>query len=138
MADTDKPRLLSGGNPQIPKGDGPEPVARYLDAMPGWKQDAGRFFDDLVMQVVPNVSKAVRWNSPMYGLPDEGWFASVHCLNKAVRVTFFMGEHLTPKPPKNMKAADVRCVDLTEGEAYDAEQMRSWISQAITMPGWSP
>src|SRR6476660_1853428 len=101
---TDKPVLLSGGNPQIAKGDGDAPVQEYVAAMPGWKRDLGRRIDALVVHTVPDVQKAVKWNSPFYGVDGEGWFLNFHCFTKYVKVAFFRGAALTPQPPGESKS----------------------------------
>ena len=128
-------RLLSGGNPQIPKGDGDAPVQAYISAMPEWKQDVGRRLDDLIVREVPDVKKAVRWNSPWYGVEGLGWFASVHVFTRYVKVTFLNGVSLDPVPPGGGKDPDARWVDIYEGE-FDEEQMAAWIRQASALPGW--
>lgn len=132
------PRLLAGGNPQIPKGDGDAPVQAYIAAMPGWKQEIGRRFDALVERTVPGVKKAVRWNSPFYGVEGLGWFCSVHCLTRAVKVTFFAGAGLEPEPPGKGKDPDARWVDIPEG-GFDAleAQLEAWVRQAAARPGWA-
>lgn len=133
-----KPALLSGGNPQIPKGDGDAPVEAYIDAMPGWKQDIGRQLDTLITKTVPRVQKAVRWNSPFYGMEGRGWFVSAHCLTNYVKVTFFRGLSLDPIPPGGTeKSGDARWIDIHEGE-FDEKQMQAWIKQAARLPGWIP
>lgn len=131
-----EPKLLSGGNPQIPKGDGDAPVQAYLDAMPGWKQAVGRRLDELIEAAVPGVRKAVRWNSPLYGAEDGRWFTSFHCFTKYVKVTFFDGAQLDPVPPEASKSGDTRYVHLHEDEALDEAQLRSWFEQASRLPGW--
>ena len=130
-----KPVLLSGGNPQIANADGDAPVQAYIAAMPGWKSDVGRRLDDLIVRTVPDVRKAVRWNSPFYGVEGQGWFASCHVLTRYVKVTFFRGASLRPVPPGSGKDKDARWVDIYEGE-LDAEQMVEWIRQAAAVPGW--
>ncbi|MCY4640004.1 MAG: DUF1801 domain-containing protein [Chloroflexi bacterium] len=130
-----KPVLLSGGNPQIPKGDGDAPVQSYIEAMPGWKRDIGRCLDDLVVRTVPGVRKAVRWNSPWYGVEGQGWFASCHVFTRYVKVTFLAGRLLDPLPPGSGKDPDARWVDIYEGE-FDEEQMAAWFRQAAALPGW--
>ena len=130
-----KPRLLSGGNPQIAKADGDAPVQAYIAAMPGWKSDIGRRLDTLVVRNVPNVRKAVRWNSPFYGIKGEGWFLSYHVFTRFVRVTFFLGRSLRPVPAGSGKDKDARWFDIFEGE-LDEEQMARWIRQAAALPGW--
>jgi hypothetical protein len=131
------PKLLSGGNPQIAKGDGDAPVQAYIAAMPGWKHDIGRQLDTLIDRTIPDVRKAIRWNSPFYGIEGQGWFVSVHCLTKCVRITFFRGTSLRPAPPVSFKAEGVRSVDVSEG-AFDEAQMESWVRQAAALPGWIP
>jgi len=130
------PKLLSGGNPQIPKGDGDGPVEAYLQAMPGWKATVGRRLDELVVEVVPGVRKAVRWNSPFYGVEGRGWFLSFHCFTKYVKVTFFNGSSLAPAPPESSKDADARYLHVFEGGIADEDQLRSWIDQASSLSGW--
>lgn len=131
-----KPVLLSGGNPQIPKGEGDAPVQAYLAVMPGWKQGVGRRVDELVVATVPGVRKAVKWNSPFYGAPgQEGWFLSFHCFNKYVKVTFFRGMSLRPVPPGESKSQDTRYLDIREDAELDEAQLTSWIKQASKLPG---
>lgn len=129
-----KPKLLSGGNPQIAKADGERPVQAYLAALSGWKQEVGRQLDELIVQAVPGVHKAVRWNSPMYGVKGQGWFASVHVYTKYVKITFFKGTSLVPIPPGGT-AQEARWVDIHEGE-MNREQLGQWIRQAAAIPGW--
>ena len=131
----DKPVLLAGGNPQIAKADGDAPVQAYIAAMPGWKSDVGRRLDDLIERAVPDVRKAVRWNSPFYGVEGQGWFATTHVFTRYVKVTFLNGASLQPAPPGAGKDKDARWVDLHEGE-FDAEQMEAWIRQSAALPGW--
>ena len=136
---TRKPKLLSGGNPQIPKGDGDAPVQAYIAAMPGWKQDIGRKLDALITKSVPGVQKAVRWNSPFYGVEGRGWFLGAHCLTKYVKVTFFRGLSLKPIPPGGTpKSGDARWLDIYEDDGFDEKQMTAWIKQAAALPGWVP
>ena len=131
-----EPRLLSGGNPQIPKGDGDAPVDAYLAAMPGWKQRIGREVDALVVRTLPDVRKAVKWNSPFYGAPDqEGWFLSFHCFDRYVKLTFFRGTSLDPVPPGRSKQPEVRYLDIREEDAIDEAQLANWIRQASALPG---
>ena len=133
-----KPKLLSGGNPQIAKADGDAPVQAYIAAMPGWKRDVGRRLDALVGRTVPNVRKAVRWNSPFYGVEGAGgpgWFMGVHCMTKYVKVAFFRGASLRPLPPVESKQKDVRYVHLHENEELDEALLASWIRQASELPG---
>lgn len=131
-----EPKLLSGGNPQIPKGDGDAPVKAYIAAMPGWKNEAGRRLDELVVRTVPDVRKAVKWNSPFYGIEGLGWFLSFHCFNKYIKVTFFKGAALNPPPPVASKDADVRYLHILEDEPVDEKQLADWIAQAAKLPGW--
>jgi hypothetical protein len=130
-----KPRLLSGGNPQIGKGDGDAPVQAYIAAMPGWKRDVGRRIDALVERNVPGVRKAVRWNSPFYGVEGQGWFLGLHCMTKYVKVAFFRGKALRPLPPGESKQKDVRYLDIHEDDPRDDELLASWIRQASELPG---
>ncbi|WP_340559361.1 DUF1801 domain-containing protein [Streptomyces sp. GSL17-111] len=130
-----EPRLLSGGNPQIPKGDGPAAVQAYLDAMPGWKRDVGRRLDALVVRTVPDVRKAVRWNSPFYGVEGDGWFLSFHCFTRYVKVTWLNGSSLDPRPPGASKHDQVRYLDIHEDDVLDEELLESWIRQAVELPG---
>ena len=132
---SDKPVLLSGGNPQIPKGYGDGPVQAYIDAMPGWKSEVGRKLDALVEKTVPGVSKAVKWNSPFYGIEGDGWFLSYHCFAKYIKLTFFRGTALDPVPPVASKTEQTRYVHIHEGEAFDEAQLASWIKQASALPG---
>ena len=130
-----KVKLLSGGNPQIAKGDGDAPVQAYIDAMPDWKHDVGRALDTLIEGTVPDVRKAVRWNSPFYGVADNGWFLSYHCFTKYVKVTFLNGASLDPPPPEASKHPDVRYLHIHENEEIDEGQLKSWIEQAANLPG---
>lgn len=132
----DGPVLLSGGNPQIPKGDGPEPVKAYLDAMPGWKQGVGRRLDALIERAVPDVAKAVRWNSPFYGVEGQGWFASFHCFDRYIKVSFLKGADFDPLPPVGSKDPNARYAHVHEGEEIDEDLFQSWIRQAADLPGW--
>ncbi len=129
-----EPVLLSGGNPQIAKGDGDEPVQAYIAAMPDWKRDLGRRIDALIERAVPKVRKAVRWNSPFYGVEGQGWFLSLHCYTKYVQVTFLNGSSLDPLPPKGSKHPAVRYLDIHEGE-LDERQFTAWVKQASRLPG---
>lgn len=129
--------LLSGGNPQIPKGDGDAPVQAYIAAMPGWKSEAGRRLDELITRVVPDVRKAVKWNSPFYGIDGLGWFISFHCFTRYVKVTFFNGARLDPLPPVGSKDPKTRYLHIHEDEAVDEKQLVSWIKQASGLPGWT-
>ena len=130
-----EPILLSGGNPQIPKADGDAPVQAYIAAMPGWKSDLGRRLDDLIVRTVPSVRKAVRWNSPWYGIEGNGWFVSYHVFTRYVKVTFLNGASLCHVPPGSGKDKDSRWVDIYEGELNE-EQMETWVRQAAALPGW--
>jgi hypothetical protein len=129
------PRLLSGGNPQIPKGDGAAPVQAYIDAMPGWKGGVGRRLDDLIVRTVPDVRKAVRWNSPFYGIEDNGWFLSFHCFTTYVKLTWLNGSSLDPLPPDASKHEHVRYSSIHEDEDLDEDVLTSWLRQAAALPG---
>ena len=131
-----KPKLLSGGNPQIAKGDGDAPVQAYIAAIPGWKRDIGRRLDALISRAVPGVRKAVKWNSPFYGMEEKAWFLSFHCFNKYVKVAFFKGASLRPVPPGASKHKDVRYLDIREHDQLDETRMATWIRQAAALPGW--
>jgi len=133
-----RPKLLAGGNPQIPKGDGDAPVQAYIGAMPGWKRDVGRRLDALIVRTVPDVCKAVRWNSPFYGVEGQGWFLNFHCITKYVKVAFFRGASLQPRPPVESKQKDVRYLHIYEDDPLDEELVGSWIRQASELPGWAP
>lgn len=130
-----KPNLLSGGNPQIAKADGDAPVQTYIAAMPGWKRSVGRDLDAIIVRTIPNVRKAVRWNSPFYGIEGQGWFLSIHCLTKYVKVAFFSGTSLRPIPPGESKQKDVRYFHIHEDEQLDEKLVASWIRQASKLPG---
>lgn len=129
-----QPRLLSGGNPQIPKGYGDAPVQAYIAAMPGWKQDVGRHLDTLISHTVPGVCKAVKWNTPFYGIEDGVWFLSYHCFTRYIKVTFFRGTSLRPIPPGLSKHPEVRYLDIYEGQ-LDQAQFVDWVKQASQLPG---
>ncbi|MFP3914029.1 MAG: DUF1801 domain-containing protein [Actinomycetota bacterium] len=129
------PKLLSGGNPQIPKGEGDGPVQDYIAAMPGWKREVGERLDGLIVDTVPDVHKAVKWNQPFYGHEGEGWFLSFRCYTKYVQVQFLKGTSLDPLPPKASKHPEVRYLDIYEDDALDEERLRSWIEQASSLPG---
>ena len=133
-----KPALLSGGNPQIAKGEGDAPVRAYLAAIPGWKRDVGRRLDTLIARAVPKVRKAVKWNSPFYGIEGRGWFLNFHCFTKYVKVAFFRGSSLRPRPPGESTHAEVRYLDIYEGAELDVAQLKKWIRQAAALPGWTP
>ena len=132
-----KPRLLSGGNPQIAKADGDAPVQAYIAAMPGWKRDVGRRLDAIISRHVPAVRKAVKWNSPFYGIEGQGWFLSFHVFTKYVKVTFFRGTSLRPLPPGDSKVKGTRYLDVHEDE-LDEGQFAEWVRQAAAIPGWTP
>ena len=132
---TKTPRLLSGGNPQVPKADGDAPVQAYIQSMPGWKCDAGRRLDALITRTLPDVQKAVRWNSPFYGIAGQGWFLGMHCITKYVKVAFFRGAHLSPLPPVASKQPEVRYLHVHEHEALDEAQFVDWLRQAAQLPG---
>ena len=130
-----KPAPLAGGNPQIAKGYGDAPVQAYIAAMPGWKRDIGRRLDALIVRTVTGVRKAVKWNSPFYGVEDQGgWFLSFHCFTKYVKVTFFRGTSLHPLPPGESKHREVRYLDIHEGD-LDEVQLAAWVKQASQLPG---
>ena len=133
--DDGKPVLLSGGNPQIAKADGDAPVQAYIAAMPDWKSDLGRRLDELIVRNAPEVRKAVRWNSPFYGMEGQGWFVSYHVFARYVKVTFLNGASLRPVPPGSGKDKDARWIDIHEGE-LDEEQMAAWFRQSAALPGW--
>jgi hypothetical protein len=133
-----KATLLAGGNPQIAKADGDGPVQAYIAAMPGWKRDVGRRLDALITRHAPNVRKAVKWNSPFYGIAGQGWFLNFHCFAKYVKVAFFRGTSLRPVPPGESKHKDVRYLDIREDDPLDDAQLATWIRQAAALPGWLP
>jgi len=128
--------LLSGGNPQIAKADGDAPVQAYIAAMPGWKRDAGRRLDALITRAVPKVTKAVKWNSPLYGVEGRGWFVGVHCFAKYIKVAFFNGAALTPMPPVESKDKNTRYFHIHEGDELDETQLVRWMKQASKLDGW--
>ncbi len=130
-----QPVLLSGGNPQIAKGYGDAPVQAYIAAMPGWKSDLGRRLDALIERAAPGVQKAVKWNSPLYGMEGQGWFLSVHCFTKYVKVAFFRGAKLRPVPPGPSKSQDTRYLDIREDDELDEAQFMAWVKQASALPG---
>jgi hypothetical protein len=132
---TAKPVLLSGGNPQIPKGEGDAPVQAYIAAMPGWKRAVGRRLDALIASTVPGVHKAVKWNTPFYGIEGEGWFLGFHCFTKYVKVTFFRGASLRPVPPGESKTPETRYLDIHEDDELDEDQFAAWVKQASELPG---
>ncbi|MDB5488288.1 MAG: hypothetical protein JWQ58_2003 [Reyranella sp.] len=130
------PKLLSGGNPQIAKAEGDAPVQAYISAMPDWRQDVGRRLDILITRTVPGVRKAVKWNSPFYGVEGNGWFLSFHTFTKYVKVAFFKGASLSPPPPGTSKQKEVRYLDIRQDDAFDEKQVASWVRQAAKLPGW--
>ena len=127
--------ILSGGNPQIARGDGDKPVQMYIANMPEWKREVGRQLDDLIVRTVPNVRKAVRWNSPFYGVDGQGWFISYHVFARYVKVTFLKGKSLDPLPPIDSKDPDARYYHIFE-DGMDKAQMEEWVRQAAAVPGW--
>ena len=135
---SDEAALLAGGNPQIAKGDGDAPVQAYIAAMPGWKRDVVRRLDALIVLTVPDVRKAVKWNSPFYGVEGRGWFLNYHAFTNYVKVAFFRGTSLHPVPPGASKSEDVRYLDIREGDAFDEAQIAAWVRQAAALPSWVP
>jgi hypothetical protein len=129
------PALLSGGNPQIAKAYGDAPVQAYIAAMPGWKSDVGRRLDALIVRTVPGVHKAVKWNSPLYGVEGQGWFLGIHCFTKYIKVAFFCGASLRPVPPGESKQKEVRYLDIHEDDPLDEAQFADWVKQASLLPG---
>lgn len=132
---TAKPRLLAGGNPQIAKGYGDAPVQAYIAAMPGWKRDVGHKLDALIVRTVPGVQKAVKWNSPLYGIEGEGWFLGIHVFTRYVKVAFFRGASLHPVPPGESKQQHTRYLDIHENDELDEAQFIAWVKQASRLPG---
>ncbi|CAN7265415.1 DUF1801 domain-containing protein [Phenylobacterium sp. LjRoot225] len=130
-----RPVLLTGGNPQIAKGDGDAPVQAYIAAMPGWKRDVGLRLDALIVRTVPGVRKAVKWNSPLYGVEGQGWFLGVHTFTNYVKVAFFRGASLRPVPPGASKTKDTRYLDIHEDDPLDESQLSAWVKQASELPG---
>ena len=131
-----KPVLLAGGNPQIAKAEGDAPVQAYIAAMPGWKSDVGRRLDALIVRTVSGVRKAVKWNSPFYGVEGQGWFLNFHCFTKYIKVAFFRGASLRPVPTGASKHPAIRYLDINEDDEIDEKQLASWIRQAASLPGW--
>jgi len=131
-------RLLSGGNPQIARADGRAPVRAYIAAMPGWKRGVGRRLDALIERTVPGVRKAIRWNSPFYGVGDRGWFLAFHVFTGYVKVTFFRGSSLRPLPPGPSRDGKTRFLDLHEDDPFEEAKLANWIRQAAALPGWVP
>lgn len=130
-----QPVLLSGGNPQIAKADGDAPVQEYIAAMPEWKSDVGRRLDALIVKTTPQVRKAVRWNSPFYGIEGKGWFLSYHCFAKYIKVTFLRGAALEPLPPVESKDPNTRYFHIHEADPFDEKLLAKWIRQAAKLPG---
>jgi len=133
--DAAAPRLLAGGNPQIPKGEGDAPVQAWIAAVPGWKQACARRLDALVVAALPGVRKAVKWNSPLYAAGDDGWFLSMHCYARYIKVAFFRGRSLTPVPPETSKSRDTRYLHVFEDVPLDEKQFTRWVKQASRLPG---
>jgi hypothetical protein len=130
--------VLAGGNPRIAKADGDAPVQAYIAALPGWKRDLGKRLDALIVRNVPNVRKAVKWNSPLYGIEGQGWFLGIHTFTRYVKVAFFRGTSLRPVPPGASKSKDTRYIDIHEGDEIDEAQLATWLKQAAALPGWVP
>jgi hypothetical protein len=133
-----KPKLLKGGNPQIAKADGDAPVQAYIAAMPGWKRDLALRLDALIVRNVPRVQKAVKWNSPLYGIAGQGWFLGLHTFSHYLKLAFFRGTSLRPLPPGASKGKDTRYLDIREGDELDEAQLGKWLKQAAALPGWVP
>ena len=129
------PALLAGGNPQIAKGYGDTPVQAYIAAMPGWKRAVGRRLDALIVRTVPGVHKAVKWNSPLYGIEGKGWFLGLHCFTSYIKIAFFRGVLLRPVPPGESKSKDTRYLDIHEDDQFDEAQLAAWVKQASQLPG---
>jgi len=133
-----KPALLAGGNPQVPKADGDAPVQAYIAAMPGWKREVGRRLDALIVRTVPGVRKAVKWNSPLYGVESQGggedWFLGIHCFTHCVKIAFFRGAALRPVPPGSSKSTDTRYFNIHEDDQLDEAQLAAWVKQASLLP----
>ena len=130
-----RPALLAGGNPQIPKANGDAPVQAYIAAMPGWKRDVGRRLDALIVRAIPGVRKAVKWNSPLYGVEGQGWFLGIHCFTNYVKVVFFRGTSLRPVPPGESKSKGTRYLHIHEGDQLDEAQLAAWVKQGSRLPG---
>jgi len=135
---TKAPKLLSGGNPRIAKADGDAPVQAYIAALPGWKRDLGKRLDAGVVRAVPNVRKAVKWNSPFYGIEGQGWFLSFHVFTHYIKVGFFRGTSLRPVPPGASKGKEMRYIDIHEDDVLGERQLARWVKQAAKLPGWVP
>ena len=136
MAKSTPPVLLSGGNPQIKKGDGDAPVAAYIAALPDWKRPLAERLDALVVATIPGVQKAVKWNSPLYGIAGQGWFLSLHAFKSYLKVAFFRGTSLTPQPPGASKMEGTRYLDIHEDDPIDEAQLADWVTQAARLPGF--
>lgn len=134
-ANQGKVKLLSGGNPQIAKGYGDQPVQAYIAAMPGWKSAVGRRLDEIITRTVPNANKAVKWNSPLYGMEEKHWFLGIHVFEKYIKVAFFRGARLNPIPPGESKQKEVRYLNIREEDVLDEVQFASWVKQASELPG---
>ena len=132
---TDGVRLLAGGNPQIPKGDGDAPVQAYITAMPGWKREVGRRLDELIERAIPDVVKAVRWNQPMYATEGGGYVVSFRCFTRYIKLTFFDGAELDPVPPVDFKDPREKAFHVEEDDELDEEQLVTWFRQAAVGPG---
>ncbi|UCI09029.1 DUF1801 domain-containing protein [Mesorhizobium sp. B1-1-8] len=130
-----KPVMLSGGNPRIATGYGDAPMQAYIAAMPGWKSEVGRRLDEIIERTVPGVRKAVKWNSPLYGVEDQGWFLGIHCFAKYIKVAFFRGMALNPVPAGESKSKDTRYLNIREGDQLDEAQFADWVKQASQLPG---
>ncbi len=130
-------QVLSGGNPRVAKADGDAPVQAYIARMPGWKQEVGRRIDAVITHTVPHVRKAVKWNSPFYGIDGNGWFLSFHVFTHYVKVAFFKGSALRPPPPGGSKSPDTRYLDVREDDTLDERALARWVEQAAALPGWS-
>lgn len=128
--------LLSGGNPQIAMGDGDAPVQAYIAAMPDWKRAVGEGLDALIMRNVPEVQKAVKWNSPFYGIEGRGWFLSVHCFTRYIKLAFFRGASLRPVPPGESRSDETRYLNIHEGDEFDEALVADWVKQAASLPGF--
>ena len=131
-------KLLSGGNPQIATADGDAPVQAYIAAMPGWKREIGKRLDALIVRSVPTACKAVKWNTPFFGIAGQGWFLGFHCLTKYIKVSFFRGTSLRPVPPGESTQQEVRYLNIREDDQLDEKLVASWIRQAAELPGWIP
>ncbi len=106
--------------------------------MPGWKRALGSRLDALIVRSVPEVRKAVKWNTPFYGIEGQGWFLAFHTFTHTVKLTFFRGTSLRPVPPGASKNQEVRYLDIREHDELDEQQLTSWVKQAAALPGWVP